>query len=159
MNKENLRKNLIELLTKEPSHVSLEKAVSGIPAEMRGKRPAVGSHSLYEELEHIRISLEDLVNYTIDLEWASPAWPDKYWPEHNEIIPDDKWNKCINGIRKGIEEAVQIVNQTKDLTAEIPHGEGRTYLREILLIIDHNSYHLGKVLQIRKMLGIWSGGV
>lgn len=151
-----LRENLLEVLTKGAAHVSFEKSIQNIPAEMRGKKAGEGHHSIYQELEHIRIAMEDLINYTLDPNWKSPDWPKDFWPPDNDKIPDDAWNKTISGIRKEFNKTVDLVNNTSvDLTSEIPHGEGRTYIREILLIIDHNSYHLGKILSARKALGIW----
>jgi hypothetical protein len=82
------------------------------------------------------------------------------WPEYSERVSDEKWEDTISTIRNYLNKTVELIyNESIDLTSGIPHGEGRTYLREVLLIADHNTYHLSKVVMIRKMLGIWDGGL
>jgi hypothetical protein len=160
MDDKKLRKNLLELLTGESAHVNFENTIKNVPAGMRGKNLSDNVHSIWQEVEHIRIANEDLINYSLNADWKSPEWPKEYWPEPKENISDEEWNHSINAIRKSYKDVKNLINdETVDLTAEIPHGEGRTYLRQILLIADHTSYHLAQIVQTRKLLGIWSGGL
>jgi hypothetical protein len=156
MNDNNLRKNLTELLQGGSSHISIEKALENINPEIRNFKPEPNIHSLYEEIEHMRIAQEDIYRYTIQKDWKSPEWPDGYWPDHSKDLSDEEWHKTLSGFTNDLHFVIGLVNDMNiDLTAEIPHGEGRTYLREILLVADHNAYHIGKIVDIRKILGDW----
>lgn len=156
MNDKNLRKNLVELLRGDSAHVNLEKALDDINPEIRNFRGTPNIHSIYEELEHIRIAQEDILRYTLEPEWKSPEWPDGYWPDDNDTMDNDTWDNTLNRFFNDLGSLIDLVNNEEvDLTEEIPHGEGRTYLREILLVADHNAYHIGKVIDIRKILGDW----
>ena len=158
MNDATFRRNLIELLRGGQAHVTAKKVLAGIKPELRHVRPAEGLHSVWEELEHIRIAQEDILRYTLDASWQSPVWPKGYWPEATEGLPEEIWSASVAGFFADLDEVIALIqNSTLDLTAQIPHGEGRTYLREILLVADHNAYHLGQIVQTRKFLGNWSG--
>jgi uncharacterized damage-inducible protein DinB len=158
MNEETLRADLVELLRGGHAHASPEQALKGVKPELRSRRPAKGIHSVWEELEHIRIAQEDILRYTLDASWQSPAWPDGYWPAEVEAVPDEMWEASVAGFFADLEELIELArNEAIDLTAKILHGEGRTYLREILLAADHNAYHLGQIVQTRKLLGDWPG--
>jgi uncharacterized damage-inducible protein DinB len=156
MDETTLRKNLIELLQGGHAHVSTEKALEGIKAELRNARPADGLHSVWEELEHMRIAQEDILHYTLDAGWKSPDWPEGYWPAKTETVTDRMWSDSLSEFFADLQELIDVVQDSGlDLTAKIPHGEGRTYLRQILLVADHNAYHLGQIVQTRKALGDW----
>jgi hypothetical protein len=102
----------------------------------------------------MRIAQEDILRYAVDPEWESPEWPDGYWPEV-ETPTEKQWARSLEAFQRDLEGVKTLVRDTGDLTAEIPHGEGRTYLREVLLVADHNAYHLGQVVDIRRVLGAW----
>ena len=156
MNDKNFRKNLTELLKGGSAHISIKKALENINPEIRNFRPEPNIHSLYEEIDHIRIAQEDIYRYTVHEGWESPDWPDGYWPDNNDDMNEEIWNSTYKRFFNDLERVIELVNDSNfDLTAEIPHGEGRTYLREILLIADHNAYHIGKIVDIRKILGNW----
>ena len=156
MNDTKLRENLIELLQGGHAHTPAAKALADVRPEVRNARPAAGLRSVWEELEHMRIAQEDILRYTLDASWQSPEFPDGYWPAGAESLTEEMWVISVSGFLADLEELMALVrNENLDLTAEIPHGEGRTYLREILLAADHNAYHLGQIVQIRKMLGDW----
>lgn len=136
--------------------MSLKKALSDINPELRNFRPEANVHSIYEELEHMRIAQEDIYRYTIHEDWESPVWPDEFWPDNNNQMNDDNWESTYKRFFEDLERIIDLVHDEGiDLTSEIPHGEGRTYLREILLVADHNAYHIGKIIDIRKTLGDW----
>ncbi|MEK6302839.1 MAG: DinB family protein [Acidobacteriota bacterium] len=152
-----LRENLVELLRGGHAYVTAEKALAAVKPELRNARAAKGLHSVWEELEHIRIAQEDILRYTLDPAWKSPKWPDGYWPAGTDRVTDEEWAVSVAAFFADREKVIALVEDSSvDLTAKIPHGEGRTYLRQILLIADHNAYHLGQIVQTRKALGDWS---
>ena len=151
-----LRKQLSKSLTGGQAFVPLQKAINNVKPELRNVRPNENLHSVWEELEHLRIAQEDIINYMLDANWKSPKWPDDYWPESNENPSGDEWQKSYNNFLDGINKAIEIVNDDGiDLLSIIPHTESHTYLREILILIEHNAYHIGKIVDIRKALGDW----
>jgi uncharacterized damage-inducible protein DinB len=151
-----LRENLVEFLRGGQAHVSAEKALAGVKPELRNVRPADGLHSVWEELEHLRLAQEDILRYTLDEGWQSPEFPKGYWPAKTESVTDEMWSASVKGFFADLEELIQLARNTElDLTAKVPHGEWRTYLRQILLVADHNAYHLGQLAQTRKALGDW----
>lgn len=151
-----LRDQLIQLLKGGQAHVSVQEALSGVQSNLRNVRPHPQLHSVWEELEHMRIAQEDILHYTLDDSWQSPPWPHGYWPDHRTELTDALWSQSISGFHSDLNEATVLVKDPNfDLTAKIPHGEGRTYLRQVLLIADHNAYHLGQIVQTRKLLSNW----
>ncbi|MDR4508363.1 MAG: DinB family protein [Candidatus Brocadiaceae bacterium] len=155
-----MRKNLIELLRGGQAHITAKEAFSGIKPELRAVRPAAGAglHSIYELIEHLRIAQEDILCYTLDPLWKSPDWPDGYWPSTGKRLTEEKWDSAIAGFFHDTKVLIGLVQDTSiDLNAKIPHGNGHTYLREILLVADHNAYHLAQIVLIRKLLGNWQG--
>jgi uncharacterized damage-inducible protein DinB len=158
MNDSILRKNLVELLRGGHAHLTPEHALNGLSPALRNVRPANSPHSVWENLEHMRLAQEDILRYTIDASWVSPDFPEGYWPKETGELTEEAWAASVTAFITDLEEVVKLVeDRNLDLTAEIPHGEGRTYLREILLVADHNAYHLGQIVQIRKSLGDWGG--
>lgn len=156
MNDKNFRRDLTDSLTKAVAHVTVKEALEDLDPKNRNIRLPGIDHSIWEELEHIRIAQEDIVTYTLGENYKEIKWPDDYWPKNNDELTDELWNKTLKDFFSDIDKITELINNYNiDLTSEIPHGEGRTYLREILLIIDHNSYHLGKILLIRKKLNDW----
>jgi uncharacterized damage-inducible protein DinB len=155
MTNDNMRKNLVEFLSKALAHVAIREALHNLKPGLRNIQPQKGVHSIWEEFEHIRISQEDILRYTLDPAWKSPKWPDEYWPD-NSKLNDNIWNNSLSKFYLDLDEVINLVKNPKiDLTSEIPHGEGRTYLRQVLLVIDHNAYHCGQIVLIRKLLSDW----
>jgi uncharacterized damage-inducible protein DinB len=153
-----LRVHLIRALDWEEAHVGFEKAVAGIPDEKRGLRIVGFEHSLWELLEHMRIAQEDLVDFCLNANYVhSRKWPDDYWPQ-NPAPPDAAaWKKSVAALMTDRNKLKQLVQDPDvDLLALVPTGTGgQTYLRTILLVIDHNAYHLGQLLAVRQSLGVW----
>jgi uncharacterized damage-inducible protein DinB len=153
-----LRNNLVELLRGGSAHVAVADALANIRPESRTARPVAGARSIWDELEHMRLAQEDILRYTVDPAWVSPEWPAGYWPAEGAEVSDDAWERSVEQFFAGLDEVVALArDETRDITAEIPHGEGRTYLRQVLLVADHNAYHLGQIVQLRKALGDWPG--
>lgn len=158
MNGSILREQLVNLLRGGQAHATLQQALTGLNPALRNVRPANGKHSVWEELEHMRLAQEDILRYTLDPAWVSPPFPDGYWPQATDKLTEEMWKKSVAAFFADLEEIIQLAqNRNVDLTAEIPHGEnGHTYLREILLVADHNAYHLGQIVQTRKAVGDWN---
>lgn len=153
-----LREQLVELLRGGEAHVKPDVALEKVEPKFRGARPAAKVHSVWEELEHLRIAQQDILQYTLDASWKSPKWPDGYWPSKTDVVTDEMWQASVDGFFADLQELIALVHDAGiDLTDRIPHGEGQTYLREILLVADHNAYHLGQIVQTRKLLGDWPG--
>lgn len=158
MNDRIFRNNLIDLLKGGQAHLSVERAIEGITLSAANVRPSGIEHSVWQVLEHIRIAQQDILRYTLDSTWQSPPFPQGYWPltDKAQAMTEKDWQDSVSGFLADLNEVIQLTENTSlDLTAEIPHGEGRTYLRQILLVADHNSYHTSEIVHIRKALGIW----
>jgi hypothetical protein len=153
-----LREHLVSLLTAGNAHTTFNDAVKNMPVELRGKRPKGVDHSAWEILEHLRIAQSDILEFSRDAKHKSPKWPEEYWPKR-PAPPDEKaWDKSVRAFRKDLKTMCALVSDEKtDLYAKIPHGDGQTILREALLTADHNAYHLGQLVLVRKMLGAWKG--
>ena len=151
-----LREQLVGVLRGGEAHIKPEPALADVSPQFRNVRPTEDVRSIWEELEHMRIAQEDILRYTLDPSWKSPEWTAGYWPANTERVTDEMWEASVEGFFSDLEEVIKLVEDPKlDLTATFPHGEGRTYLRQILLAADHNAYHLGQIVQARKLLGDW----
>jgi len=151
-----LREHLLSLLTGSNAHADFESAIKGLPAELRGKTPQGAGHSPWQLLEHLRIAQWDILEFSRDPSHKSPEWPTGYWPA-TPAPPDGKaWDKSVRGFRKDLKAFCDLISDPKtDLFAKIPHAEGPTILREALLIADHNAYHIGQLILVRRLLGAW----
>ena len=150
-----LREQLSKSLVGGQAFVPLKKALADISPDIFNKVPAKGLHSIYQELEHMRRAQEDLLYYALLDEWESPDWPEGFWPKDGYVATQEEWDNSVDGFFSDMEKAVELVNNTDiDLVGLIPRSE-YTYLREIVVIIEHNAYHLGKIVDIRKALGDW----
>jgi hypothetical protein len=148
-----LRKHLIDLLTKEQAHIGPRAALKDFPKNLRGKKPAGAPHSAWQLLEHMRIGQWDILRFSIDPKHVSPPWPEGYWPKSPAPPSDAAWDKSVRQFLADLNAISKLVrNPRRDLFARIPHGTGQTILREALLVADHNAYHLGQIVTVRKML-------
>ena len=150
-----LRQAVAELLQEGNAHARLGDALEGLRPEWRTHQPP-GTHSVWQLLEHIRITQEDILRYTLDANWRSPVWPQGYWPENPSNLPESVWRDTYARYERDLQDLVALAqNPAFELTAEIPHGEGRTYLRQLFLVADHTSYHTGQIISLRRTLGAW----
>jgi len=151
-----LRQHLVNLLTGEQAHAGFESAIKNFPAELRGKRPAGIDHSAWELLEHLRIAQWDILDFSRNPRYKERPWPSSYWPVTAEPADERAWDHSVRGFRKDLKTFCALIsNPTTDLYAKIPHGGGQTILREAMLIADHNAYHVGQLILVRKLLGQW----
>jgi DinB superfamily len=151
-----LRDHLLELLGGGHAHLDFEKAIAGLPADLRGAKPAGLPHTPWRLLEHMRIAQWDILRFSIDPEHISPEFPDGYWPEGDSPPDADAWEQSAEAFRVDLRAMMDLVsNPETDLFKLIPHGQGQTILREALLVADHNAYHLGQLIIVRRLLGAW----
>ena len=148
-----LRSHLANLLRMKGAHLNLEKALSGFPPAMRGAKPHGAPHSAWELLEHMRLAQEDILDFSRNPNYKHKTFPDDYWPATGAPPSDEAWENSVRQFEKSLEEMQELIADTgHDLLAKLPHGTGQTLLREALLVADHNSYHLGQLVFLRKML-------
>ena len=151
-----LRQHLVKLLKGGDAHAGFEQGIADFPAELRGKTPKGAEHAAWQLLEHLRIAQEDILDFSTNSGYKEKAWPKEYWPA-TAAPPDAKaWDRSVKAYKKDLQAICDLVEDPKtDLFAKIPHGDGQTILREALVVADHNSYHLGQIVLLRRMLGAW----
>jgi hypothetical protein len=151
-----LREHLLYLLRGGGAHLDFEKAVADLPPELRGVRPAGLPHSPWRLLEHMRIAQWDILEFSRNPRHVSPPFPEGYWPE-GDAPPDVRaWDRSADAFRADLRAMEALVaDPASDLFAPLPHGQGQTLLREALLVADHNAYHLGQFVVVRRLLGAW----
>jgi hypothetical protein len=151
-----LREHVLYLLDGGGAHAKFDEVVAGIPAKMRGRKPAGLPHSLWMLLEHLRIAQWDILEFSRNPKHVSPQWPEGHWPRTDSPPSAVAWNASVKKFRQGLNAMQKLVKNPKtDLFARIPWGDGQTILREALLVADHNAYHLGQMLDARRLLGTW----
>jgi uncharacterized damage-inducible protein DinB len=151
-----LRAQLRSILGWQDAHVGFEKSVEGLAVKLRGVRAAGFPHSAWELVEHLRITQHDILDFCRNPKYEELKWPDEYWPTSPEPPSSHAWDDAISAFREDREALQALVDdESIDLFATIPHGQGQTYLREILLVADHNAYHLGQLVTVRQQLGAW----
>lgn len=151
-----LRQHLLDLLKGGNAHVKFEEAVKDFPEGLRGKKPEGQPHTAWRLLEHMRIAQWDILEFSRSSKHVSPEFPDGYWPEGDAPPSVAAWEKSVKQFRADVKAMQDLVADPKtDLYARIPWGHGQTVLREALLVADHNAYHLGELLMIRRLLGAW----
>jgi hypothetical protein len=149
-----LQEHLLNLLDFKGAHLSFDEALRGLPAALRGKKAKGASHTIWQLLEHMRIAQWDILEFSRNAKHVSPKWPEGYWPESEGPPSDSAWKKSIAAFRHDLAQLKDLIwtGKEEQLYARIPHGDGQTLLREALLVADHNSYHLGQVVMLRKIL-------
>ena len=152
-----LRQHLVELLTAGHAHATFEQAVKGMPVALQGKVPKGAEHSPWQLLEHLRLAQWDILDFSRNAKYKALKWPDDYWPKENAPADEKAWDKSVRAFKKDLKEFCDLVqNEKTDLFAKIPHGDGQTILREALLAADHNAYHVGQLVLVRRLLGAWN---
>jgi uncharacterized damage-inducible protein DinB len=157
-NDASFRDHLRRLLDWEEARAGFDAAVADVPSHMRGTVPPGLSHSLWQLVEHIRIAQHDILDFCRNALYEEMTWPDDYWPRGPAPPSDTAWQKSLSGVRADRAALQELAgDRSLDLTARIPHGSGQTYLRELLLVADHTAYHVGQIVAVRQLLGIWPG--
>jgi len=155
-NDRELREHLVYLLKGGGAHAHFTDAVEGFPEAKRGAFVAGLPHTGWQLLEHSRIAQSDILEFSRNPQHVSPGFPEGYWPKTPGPPHGAAWAKAVEGFRRDLEQMISLVKNPKtDLYARIPHGQGETVLREALLVADHNAYHLGQLVDLRRALGEW----
>jgi uncharacterized damage-inducible protein DinB len=151
-----LRTQLSKYLDWREAHADFDAAVDGIPADKRGIAPSGLPHSPWQLLEHLRIAQHDILDFCINPQYREMTWPDDYWPTDPAPPSASAWDDSVAAYRRDRVAMQRLAeNRDIDLFDTISHGSGQTYLREILLVVDHASYHVGQLVLVRRLLGIW----
>ena len=151
---QSLRKHLVTLLDADTAHIKFDDAVKDFPEALRGKRPAGGPHSPWELLEHLRITQSDILEFTRDAKHVSPEFPTGYWPSGEAPPTETAWDESVDAFRADLQALIVLTgDEAIDLHSRVAHGDGQTVLREILLTADHNAYHVGQLMMVRRILG------
>ena len=151
-----LRKHLLYLLRDGGAHAGFDHAIAGLPAKLRGAKPPGAEHSPWEIVEHLRIAQWDILEFSRNPKHVSPEFPAGYWPKSAAPPNAAAWTRSVTAFRADLKAMQKLVENPKtDLFSPIPHGDGQTILREALLVADHNAYHLGELVLVRRLLGAW----
>lgn len=147
---------LLEQLEGRNAHVDFDQAVQGLTYKQTGIKVEGLPHTIWELIEHIRIAQDDIIEFCKNPDYVEMDWPNDYWPDSH--APDSKaqFEQSVKAVRDGIEEMRDMLrNPENNLLAPFSHGDGQTLFREAMLIVDHNAYHIGQIVQIRRLLGSW----
>ena len=152
-----LRTHLVRLLDWDEAHASFDKAVAGLPVEMRGSRAHGFEHSPWELLEHLRIAQADILDFCVNVSYVhARTWPDDYWPASPTPPDEAAWDASIAQYKADLEALKKLARHQPDLFALVPTGTGhQTYLRAIFLVVDHAAYHVGQIVAVRRALNAW----
>jgi hypothetical protein len=150
-----LREQLLALLEGGQAHMSFDDAVAGFPMKEINRQVPNGNYTIWHMLEHMRISLRDILQFVVDPNYVSPDFPDGYWPKAGELATRAQWRKTVEGIRGDLAEVEKLVRNPKtDFFGPIPHAKGYTILREVLLVADHNAWHTSELVTVRRVLNL-----
>ena len=151
-----MREQLAAALDWGDAHADFARAVQNFPPDLRGRRIRGLPYSAWQIVEHLRIAQQDLLEFATNPKYREKSWPADYWPKEPAPPNARAWNASIAAFRKDRAALKRLATDPKvRLAAKIPHGSGQTYLREILLALDHNAYHVGELIVLRRLLGAW----
>ena len=153
---QSLRKHLLELLDGGHAHAAFDQVIADFPAKLRGEIPPGLRHSAWMLLEHMRVAQWDILDFSRNSKYKALNWPGDYWPKNP--VPTDavEWENSVQAFHDDLDAMKSLVSDPKtDLFAKIKWGEGQTILREAMLVADHNSHHLGQLIDLRRLLEIW----
>jgi hypothetical protein len=151
-----LRQQLLALLRGGNAHMDVEQAVADFPLEAINTRPPNVPYTPWHLLEHIRIAQWDILEFVRNPHHISPQWPEGYWPHPEAQADETKWKATIAAIQADLRAVQHMAEDSKtDLTAPLPHAQDYTVLRELLLVADHNAYHVGEFAILRQVMGTW----
>lgn len=145
---------LVKLLNGGTAHAGLEDALNGLPAKLRGVKPDKLPYTIWQLVEHIRITQWDMVRFSKDEKHRSPKWPDDYWVKEDAPADQAAWNGSLKQINDDRQEFIGLL-KSEDIYKPIPYGQGQSILLEALQIADHNAYHIAEIVVIRRLLGAW----
>jgi hypothetical protein len=158
MSEPQVRLTLARLLRQSQSHVGVERALDGFPPELAGSRADESLHTAWELVEHLRLAAEDLVSYCLDADYKDLGWPEGYWPATAEPPSAEAWSESVHKLLDATEAMAALVEDVEhDLLVQVPTAEKAYHhtLRAALILLDHNGYHAGQLVDLRRVLGIW----
>jgi hypothetical protein len=151
-----LREQLIQLLRGGKAHCSFSEAISEFPLDFINSKPPNVAYTPWHIVEHIRLAQSDILEFVRDPSHVSPKWPEGYWPDPDAEADEVQWQASLESFTADMEGLEGIVNDPGiNLLDEIPHAPGYTYLREVLLVADHNAYHIGEFAILRQVMETW----
>jgi uncharacterized damage-inducible protein DinB len=152
-----LRNQFAAFLDWRSAHAGFDAAVKGLPVRLRGVVPDGFVHSVWDLVEHLRLAQADILEFCRSASYREKAWPADYWPAAHAPRPGAAWDRAIAAFRRDRRAMQRLARDARvDLFAKVPHGSGQTVLREILLVADHNAYHVGQIVDVRRALGAWT---
>ena len=151
-----VREQLIALLTGSNAHQSFEEAIKDLPADVRGVKPDKLPYSIWQLVDHIRIAQHDILEFSRNSDYQSPPWPSGYWTTDVAPLDEADWQRALKQIQQDRNAFIELLNDPQaDLYTPFAHGDGQNLLREALLIADHNAYHTGEIIIVRRLLDAW----
>lgn len=156
-NRKVIVEELISLISKGNAHASFEDVVAGVSPDLLTVIPENLPYGIWGLVEHIRITQWDILMFCTEPGHKSPRWPDEYWPDKDAKVSKEQWEDTLKNIKTDREAFFALLrDETKDLYAPFSYGEGQSIFREALLIADHNSYHMGEIIVVRRLLDDWT---
>ncbi len=151
-----IRNFILDQLEGGNAHVDFNKAVEGLNPDESGIKIDPSLHTIWELMEHIRIAQHDILDFSRNPNYETTPWPEGYWPESPRPKDRQEWDDTIEAFQDDHRAMVDLIKDPEnDLLNPLPHGDGQTLFREAMLIVDHNAYHIGQIVQLRKALGNW----
>jgi hypothetical protein len=157
INQKDLIRNVIKLIQKGNAHASLDDALKDIPFSLLGAKPDNLPYSIWQLAEHIRIAQWDILEFSRNAKHVSPKWPDGYWPIEEAPESEAAWQKCMDTIQADRNAFIELIRNAGDALDEgFEYGDGQSLLKEAFVLADHNSYHTGELIIIRRLLNVWN---
>jgi hypothetical protein len=151
-----LREHVVYLLKGGGAHAGFDQAIEGLPRNLRGTKAPNVPHTAWRLLEHMRLAQEDILDFCVNPNYKERTFPDDYWPASEGPESDAVWERSVQHFHRDLTKMEDLVTDAKtDLFATIPWGDGQTFLREALLVADHNAYHIGELVTLRRALRAW----
>jgi len=151
-----LKELLLEQLDGGNAHIEFSDAIKGLKIHDVGIRPDNLPHSIWELVEHVRLAQYDILEFSKNPDYQEPSWPDDYWPPAPQPENQHEWQQTINAFHNDRKAMAELIRQRDvDVTKPLEHGSGQTLFREAMLVVDHTSYHIGQIVQVRRLLGLW----
>lgn len=154
--KNSYRQQIVDYLQGKHAHVTFKEAVDDLTIEEVSKTVPELPHTIWELVEHIRITQRDIIDFSTSPDYKAPDWPDDYWPSNAAPENQQVWSECVTAVQQDQQQMNEmLLDEETNLLKPFPHGSGQTLFREAMLIIDHNAYHIGQIIQVRRLLGCW----
>jgi hypothetical protein len=147
---------LTQLLTAGNAHATFEQAIAELPPTVRNQTVPEVPYTIWHLVEHMRIAQADILEFCVNPAYVAPEWPASYWPDKNVPVDEAGWQAALTAIRHDQQQFIDLLeNPATNLFTPLPHGDGQNLFREALLIGDHAAYHVGEIILLRRLLGVW----